>query len=232
LKENIVEIPEGSGNHYRYGYQDGSTIYLGPVGDAPALAEAEFNRLMMGGMSDFTRNNLRVALQKYNGEWPPPNLNPNIHKRAWVVDSDELRAIQNQVVGGAEEYFEEFANDTRKWYVFIEELDNKDAILDDIEERMVTAVKKYRDMNPPKVHVMFMTKDQWKDEMKLTYDMSRSAETTSLEERWKRTYSDMMKLDNQARGDLLAFVSTDGRNFELMPETWLQSKWNKIDRRK
>jgi len=41
-KENIVEIPSGSGNRYRYVYEDGATKYLGPVGSAPDLAEEEF----------------------------------------------------------------------------------------------------------------------------------------------------------------------------------------------
>jgi len=40
----IVEIPEGSGNKYRYEYEPfhGKTIYRGPVGSAPALTEDEF----------------------------------------------------------------------------------------------------------------------------------------------------------------------------------------------
>ena len=38
----IVEIPEGSGNRYRYDYQDGATVYKGPVGDAPFLNEKDF----------------------------------------------------------------------------------------------------------------------------------------------------------------------------------------------
>lgn len=41
-KENIVEIPEGSGNKYKYAYEGGRTAYLGPVGSSPSLSEAEF----------------------------------------------------------------------------------------------------------------------------------------------------------------------------------------------
>jgi hypothetical protein len=41
-RESIVEIPQGSGNHYRYTYDEGQTKYLGPVGTAPALTEEEF----------------------------------------------------------------------------------------------------------------------------------------------------------------------------------------------
>jgi len=41
-KESIVEIPPGSGNHYRYEYVDGKTLYKGPIGDAPTLTEKEF----------------------------------------------------------------------------------------------------------------------------------------------------------------------------------------------
>jgi hypothetical protein len=43
-KESIVEIPPGSGNQYRYAYEDGKTVYLGPVGDAPTLVEENFLR--------------------------------------------------------------------------------------------------------------------------------------------------------------------------------------------
>lgn len=44
-KVSEVEIPDGSGRFYRYEYVDGATLYRGPVGDAPALTEAEFLRL-------------------------------------------------------------------------------------------------------------------------------------------------------------------------------------------
>lgn len=46
-KESIVEIPEGSGNQYRYVYEDGKTLYKGPVGDAPELTEEGFNRIFI-----------------------------------------------------------------------------------------------------------------------------------------------------------------------------------------
>lgn len=47
MQESIVEIPDGSGNLYRYGYdpETQKTEYLGPVGDAPALSEEELMRL-------------------------------------------------------------------------------------------------------------------------------------------------------------------------------------------
>jgi hypothetical protein len=38
-KESIVKI---NGHQYRYEYQGGKTVYLGPVGDAPTLSESEF----------------------------------------------------------------------------------------------------------------------------------------------------------------------------------------------
>jgi len=41
-----VEIPEGSGNKYRYEYEGGSTVYKGPVGDSPQLTEEEFMAAM------------------------------------------------------------------------------------------------------------------------------------------------------------------------------------------
>jgi len=43
-----VEIPEGSGNRYRYEYEEGSTVYKGPVGDSPQLTEGEFMAAMVG----------------------------------------------------------------------------------------------------------------------------------------------------------------------------------------
>jgi len=43
-----VEIPEGSGNKYRYEYEGGSTVYKGPVGEAPELSEEEFLKGMIG----------------------------------------------------------------------------------------------------------------------------------------------------------------------------------------
>jgi len=47
-KDSIVEIPEGSGNRYRYTYEEGSTKYLGPVGSAPDLGEEEFMSVTKG----------------------------------------------------------------------------------------------------------------------------------------------------------------------------------------
>jgi hypothetical protein len=44
-KESIVEIPVGSGNRYKYEYRDGRTWYVGPVGEAPPISEAQFLRL-------------------------------------------------------------------------------------------------------------------------------------------------------------------------------------------
>jgi hypothetical protein len=39
MKVSIVEINE---HQYRYGYDNGKTVYLGPVGDAPEISEEEF----------------------------------------------------------------------------------------------------------------------------------------------------------------------------------------------
>jgi hypothetical protein len=46
-KESIVEIPRGSGNRYRYAYEDGETLYRGPVGSAPPLDEDMFLEQMV-----------------------------------------------------------------------------------------------------------------------------------------------------------------------------------------
>jgi len=45
---SIVEIPPGSGNKYRYVYDQATqqTQYKGPVGEAPALDEGEFLEIM------------------------------------------------------------------------------------------------------------------------------------------------------------------------------------------
>jgi len=48
-----VEIPPGSGNRYRYEYENGKTVYKGPVGNAPELGEVEFLEMMAGvGIED------------------------------------------------------------------------------------------------------------------------------------------------------------------------------------
>jgi len=47
-KESRVEIPRGSGNYYRYAYQDGATVYRGPVGQAPAIDEERFLEIVNG----------------------------------------------------------------------------------------------------------------------------------------------------------------------------------------
>lgn len=54
MKESIVEIPPGSGNQYRYGYDPdtGKTNYLGPVGDAPSLHEEEFLLMAQLGVEE------------------------------------------------------------------------------------------------------------------------------------------------------------------------------------
>jgi len=43
-----VEIPEGSGNRYRYDYDASTkgTVYKGPVGNSPGLSEEEFLRVI------------------------------------------------------------------------------------------------------------------------------------------------------------------------------------------
>jgi len=47
MSESVVEIPEGSGNWYRYEYKDGKTIYRGPVGSAPSIDESEFTEMFL-----------------------------------------------------------------------------------------------------------------------------------------------------------------------------------------
>jgi len=52
MVENIVEIPEGSCNYYRYVYNQGQTVYLGPVGDSPPISEEEFLSMSVLGVED------------------------------------------------------------------------------------------------------------------------------------------------------------------------------------
>jgi len=47
----VVEIPPGSGNRYKYVYEEGATVYKGPVGDSPQLTEGEFLERMVGGIT-------------------------------------------------------------------------------------------------------------------------------------------------------------------------------------
>jgi len=61
-RESIVEIPEGSGNRYRYAYFDGTTRYLGPVGSAPPLSEEEF--LAMSSLPLEQHTDLAYALER------------------------------------------------------------------------------------------------------------------------------------------------------------------------
>jgi len=53
-KESVVEIPIGSGNMYRYVYEDGKTRYVGPVGSAPDLGEEDFLMLINKSETNFT----------------------------------------------------------------------------------------------------------------------------------------------------------------------------------
>jgi hypothetical protein len=43
MSDNIVEI---SGHRYKYRYEHGKTIYVGPVGDAPPISEGDFDAYM------------------------------------------------------------------------------------------------------------------------------------------------------------------------------------------
>lgn len=67
-KVSTVEIPEGSGNLYRYEYQDGKTEYLGPIGSAPELNEQEFMAELLLGQPVKTtdiEHSLRAKIGDY-----------------------------------------------------------------------------------------------------------------------------------------------------------------------
>jgi len=57
----VVEIPPGSGNRYKYVYEDGKTVYKGPVGDSPQLTEEEFLEMMK---ADTIRDKIIGELKK------------------------------------------------------------------------------------------------------------------------------------------------------------------------
>ena len=74
MKENVVEI---KGHKYRYIYEDGETRYLGPVGSAPQISEAEFllmmkrpesppntSKLKRRGAPNTTHQKIRGSLKK------------------------------------------------------------------------------------------------------------------------------------------------------------------------
>jgi len=58
-----VEIPEGSGNRYRYDYDKGTqdTVYKGPVGNSPGLSEEEFLKGMEGGKGKVPKNKFELG---------------------------------------------------------------------------------------------------------------------------------------------------------------------------
>ena len=89
MKENIVEIPEGSGNKYRYSYEDGQTVYKGPVGSAPDLGEAEF--LMGIGEEDKRAKILRDGLPHFYGTSKWYKTNP-IFRNFYHTDGAEFVA--------------------------------------------------------------------------------------------------------------------------------------------
>lgn len=65
-KESRVEIPDGSGNYYRYEYIEGDTLYRGPVGDAPALSEGEFDEFFKAGKR--RQKQMKVTILQRGGE--------------------------------------------------------------------------------------------------------------------------------------------------------------------
>ena len=68
MSENVVTI---KGHQYKYVYIDGETKYMGPVGDAPALSEAEFLLLLMEKSADTAR----MVLEEYDRRGGSPGLN-------------------------------------------------------------------------------------------------------------------------------------------------------------
>ena len=87
-KESRVEIPQDSGNWYRYDYEDGQTLYKGPVGTAPAISEEEFYVAVHRGIADVKLARIR---DKVGDQYPlatsimvPVKTAKNPKKTVWI----------------------------------------------------------------------------------------------------------------------------------------------------
>jgi hypothetical protein len=87
MKESIVEIPEDSGNLYRYGYDPSTkkTSYLGPVGDAPGISEEELMAFAPRSITDEVQlimdesGNKSKSLAQHYVEWAKKMSRERIH---------------------------------------------------------------------------------------------------------------------------------------------------------
>ena len=99
MKESIVEIPPGSGNHYRYEYVDGKTVYRGPVGNAPSLHEEEFLLMAQLGVEegiDSREDEINFIVARGSIEDSPENRSL---VGSMVDFSNEARVYHNIQVG-------------------------------------------------------------------------------------------------------------------------------------
>jgi len=61
----IVEIPPGSGNRYRYEYEEGATVYKGPVGDSPEMSEGEFLEMFRNTVNHYQMSGLTYFFSQF-----------------------------------------------------------------------------------------------------------------------------------------------------------------------
>lgn len=108
-----VEIPEGSGNYYRYDYEDGKTVYKGPIGSAPAIEEEHFTKrvkTMFGEarwkkykdiISLESEEKAVTAVKKLTKEWKAAKTDSKRNRIIWAANNAANRAdvIRDNVKG-------------------------------------------------------------------------------------------------------------------------------------
>jgi hypothetical protein len=110
-----VEIPPGSGNFYRYEYDEpsGKTVYKGPIGSAPAIEEEHFAKrvkTMFGEarwkkykdiISLETEEKAENAVKKLTKEWKAAKSDSKRNRIIWAANNAANRAdvIRDNVKG-------------------------------------------------------------------------------------------------------------------------------------
>jgi len=97
---SIVEIPPGSGNRYKYEYEDGKTVYKGPVGTAPELSEGEFLEMfqVVGQKEQKLRDRLLSETLSQNPDIEPELTAFNISEVADLATSRHVKEWQKIVM--------------------------------------------------------------------------------------------------------------------------------------
>jgi hypothetical protein len=100
MKESVVEI---KGGRYRYFYdpETHTTRYLGPLGDSPAISEADFNLIMAGG---FISDDAATYITKHRKQ--------TIKDDVFVLDQDEIDEITEFLRDEKHEHLDEWLDFT------------------------------------------------------------------------------------------------------------------------